>query len=167
MIIYLAGARFSLAQRRFNEEFARILERCYMPLEIILPQDPRAENGASRDSAEPMYRATQDAINHSHAVVAILDGIDTGSRTYLEMDYAKANGKLVIGVRTDLRTGEDRSLNLMVSDLCAALIARKSAAMTLDDFAEEVADVLAKHERPNATCYVPFQHVEWLNREIA
>ncbi len=47
MIIYLAGPRFSLAERRLNEEFARILERCYMPLEVILPQNGHAENGAA------------------------------------------------------------------------------------------------------------------------
>lgn len=162
MIIYLAGPRFSLAERSFNQEFARILERSYIPLEAILPQ-----NSSAPESAERMPRAAQDAINHSDAIVAILDGANTDSDTRVEMDYAKHRGKLVIGVRTDLHAGDDRVLNLVVSGTCTVLIARKSTAMTLDDLAEEVADVLAKHERPNAPGYVPFPHVECLNREIA
>ena len=50
MIIYLAGSQFSLAERRFSQEFARILERCYMPLEVILPQDGRGGNRRRRST---------------------------------------------------------------------------------------------------------------------
>ena len=47
-----------------------------------------------------------DAINHCDAVVAILDGADVDSGTCIEMGYAKAKGKLVVGVRTDFRAGK-------------------------------------------------------------
>ena len=67
-----------------------------------------------------MCRFTLDAINRCDAVVAILDGADADSGTCVEMTYAKGKGKLVIGVRTDFRRGEDRGLNLMVSAICTA-----------------------------------------------
>ena len=77
-----------------------------MPLEVILPQDGRAEIGTMPDSAEGMYRVTLDAINHSDAVVAVLDGADTDAGTCIELGYAKGRGKLVIGVRTDFPHSE-------------------------------------------------------------
>ena len=111
-----------------------------------------------------MYGFAVNAINHSDAVVAVLDGVDTDSGTCIEMGYAKGQGKLVIGVRTDFRAGEDGGLNLMVSGICSALIVRNRVAMTLDELGEEVADVFARHERPIAPAYIPFPPIEFLER---
>ena len=124
MIIYLAGPLFSLAERRFNEEFAKALEQSLLPSMVILPQDHAAKIGEAAGFAERMYCFALDAINHSDAVVAILDGADSDSGTCIEIGYAKAKGKLVIGVRTDFRSGEDRGLNLMVSNICSHLVVR-------------------------------------------
>ncbi|MEI8374472.1 MAG: nucleoside 2-deoxyribosyltransferase [Planctomycetota bacterium] len=143
MIIYLAGPLFSLAERRFNEEFAKALERSYFPSMVILPQDHAAKINEAAGFSERMYCFALDAINHSEAIVAILDGADTDSGTCIEMGYAKAKGKLVIGVRTDFRSGEDRGLNLMVSNICSHLIILHSTSTTLEELAEEVARVLA------------------------
>jgi hypothetical protein len=67
-----------------------------------------------------------------------------------QVGYAKARGKLVVGVRTDFRAGEDRGLNLMVSNICSHLIASPSTSVTLEDLAEEVAGVLAESKPANA-----------------
>ena len=142
MIIYLAGPLFSLAERRFNEEFAKALEQSVLPSMVILPQDHAAKIGGEAGFAERMYSFSLDAINHSDAVVAILDGADTDSGTCIEIGYAKAKGKLVIGVRTDFRSGEDRGLNLMVSNICSHLIVCPSTSIGLEELAEEVARVL-------------------------
>ena len=90
-----------------------------------------------------MYSFSLDAINHSDAVVAILDGADSDSGTCIEIGYAKAKGKLIVGVRTDFRAGEDRGLNLMVSNICSHLITRSCTSISLEELAEEVAAVLA------------------------
>ena len=111
MIIYLAGPLFSLAERRFNEEFAKALERSFVPSMVILPQDHGAKIDVSVGFAERMYCFALDAINHSDAVVAILDGADSDSGACIEIGYAKAKGKLIVGVRTDFRAGEDRGLS--------------------------------------------------------
>ena len=143
MIIYLAGPLFSLAERRFNEEFAKALERSIFPSMVILPQDHAAKLGEAAGFAERMYSYALDAINHSDAVVAILDGADADSGTCIEIGYAKAKDKPIIGIRTDFRTGEDRGLNLMVSNLCSHLIIRPSTSFCLEEVADDVAHVLA------------------------
>ena len=143
MIIYLAGPLFSLAERRFNEEFAKGLERSIVPSMVILPQDHAAKVGEATGFAELMYSFALDAINHSDVVVAILDGADSDSGTCIEIGYAKAKGKTIIGVRTDFRTGEDQGLNLMVSNICSHLIVRLSTSVALEELAEDVAHSLA------------------------
>ena len=146
MIIYLAGPLFSLAQRRFNEEFAKALEQSLIPSMVILPQEHAAKLDEAAGFAERMYRFALDAINHSDVVVAILDGSDADSGTCIELGYAKAKGKLIVGVRTDFRTGEDRGLNLMVSNICSHLVVRPSTSFTLEEVADEVANALAGGE---------------------
>ena len=143
MIIYLAGPLFSLAERRFNEEFAKALERSILPSMVILPQDHAAKIDEADGFAERMYCFALDAINHSDAVVAILDGADTDSGTCIEIGYAKAKGKLIVGVRTDFRSGEDRGLNLMVSNICSHLLIRRSTSISLEELADDVARGLA------------------------
>ena len=150
MNVYLTGPQFGLAERRFIEDFAKILEHCYMPLQVILAQDRGAESCTTPDHAECLCCVALDAIDRSDTLVAMLDGADADSGTCIEMGYAKGKGKFVIGVRTDFRAGEDRGLNLMVSNICTALIVRKGKATVLPELAEEVADVLARHERPVA-----------------
>ena len=139
MIIYLAGPLFSLAERRFNEEFAKTLERSFLPSMVILPEDHAAKIDEADGFSDRMYTFALDAINHSDAVVAILDGTDADSGTCIEIGYAKAKSKFVIGVRTDFRSGEDRGLNLMVSNICTHLVVRPSTSVNLDELAEEVA----------------------------
>ncbi len=143
MIIYLAGPLFSLAERRFNEDFAKALEQSFLPSMVILPQDHAAKIDEADGFAERMYCFALDAINHSDAVVAILDGADSDSGTCIEIGYAKAKGKLIVGVRTDFRSGEDHGLNLMVSNICTHLVVRPSTSVNLDELAEEVARALA------------------------
>jgi nucleoside 2-deoxyribosyltransferase len=143
MIIYLAGPLFSLAERRFNEEFAKALEQSFLPSMVILPQDHAAKIGEAAGFSERMYTFALDAINHSDVVVAILDGADSDSGTCIEIGYAKAKGKKVVGVRTDFRSGEDRGVNLMVANICTHLVIRRSTTISLEELAEEVANTLS------------------------
>jgi len=139
MNVYLAGPLFTLAERRFNEELATALERRCSFLRIILPQRRALELTGVPNFVPEMFRFCIEAIERCDAVVAILDGPDADSGTCVEIGYARAKEKPIIGVRTDVRESEDRGLNLMVSNLCTRLILRPSMQGSIDDLAKEIA----------------------------
>ena len=82
------------------------------------------------------------ALDAADALVAILDGPDADSGTCIEMGYAKAQGKPVIGIRTDFRESQDRGLNLMVAGVCTRLVVKSSVDVPLADLVHEVATIL-------------------------
>jgi nucleoside 2-deoxyribosyltransferase len=77
--------------------------------------------------------------------VAILDGPDSDSGTCIEIAYAHAKGKPVIGVRTDFRDGEIHGLNIMTAGICSAIVKLPSNAGTIDELAENVVEALKCH----------------------
>jgi nucleoside 2-deoxyribosyltransferase len=62
-------------------------------------------------------------IEQCDIVLSVLDGPDADSGTCVELGYARAKGKRIVGVRTDFRGSEDRGLNVMVSYICDDLVA--------------------------------------------
>ena len=62
------------------------------------------------------------AFDEADVVVAMLDGSDSDSGTALEVGYAMARGKPIVGVRTDFRKSQDRGVNLMLSQACTRYI---------------------------------------------
>ncbi len=146
MIIYLAGPLFGLAERIFHTEFAKALEYCYMPLQVVLPVDHHGRPGVLGDGHR-LCCSIIDAIDESDAVVAVLDGADADSWTYFGIGYAKGRGKFVIGVRTDAGSDEGCNPALGIRGACDALVAQDGRRTTVDNLAEEVADVLARYAR--------------------
>ena len=71
-------------------------------------------------------------------VIAILDGPDVDAGTCVEIGYAYANNKPIIGIRTDFRASEDRGVNLMVSKACTHLILLQDNSVTIDRVLDEV-----------------------------
>ena len=135
LTIYLVGPQFSLAEREFNEAFARSLERHAHPSIVVWRQ-----NHANSLAASPtqICRQAIDRINRSDAVVAILDGADADAATCVEIGYAKGRAKVIVGFRTDCRQCEDRGLNLMVSNICSHLIVQSSNSVSIDELAKDV-----------------------------
>jgi nucleoside 2-deoxyribosyltransferase len=84
-----------------------------------------------------------DAVDRCDVVVAILDGPDSDSGTCIEIAYAHAKGKPVIGVRTDFRDGEIHGLNIMTAGICTSLIKQPSNTCSIDEVAEKVVEALA------------------------
>ena len=82
------------------------------------------------------------------AVIAILDGPDVDAGTCVEIGYAYANKKPIIGVRTDFRASEDKGVNLMVSKACSELIWLQDNSVgleyVLDELVRAVRNYLAK-----------------------
>jgi hypothetical protein len=86
-----------------------------------------------------------EALDRCDAVVAILDGSDSDSGTCIEMAYARARGKPVIGVRTDLRDGEVHGLNIMTAGICTSLIKLSAVSSSIGEIAEKVVRELSVH----------------------
>lgn len=131
MKIYLAGPLFTLAERRFNEQLAAALRERMPSLEIVLPQE-RAKGLLSQPNGlQLVFEDCLAMIDECDRVLAVLDGADADSGTCVELGYAWARKKLVIGMRTDFRISEDRGLNLMVSHVCQTLLLEPAADIGL------------------------------------
>lgn len=120
--IYLAGPLFTLAEKMFNWHFAERLREELSNINIILPQLEIGKIEANQHFAQNAFKRCLDMVDECQLVIAVLDGSDADSGTCIEMGYAFSKGKPIIGVRTDLRSSEDRGLNLMVSNICTRLI---------------------------------------------
>ncbi len=130
--IYLAGPLFTAAERQFNLDLANeIRQNCKTcKVSVILPQVKADELKDDKDFKCKIYSYCLQAIDKSDLVLAILDGPDADSGTCIEMGYAYARKKPVIGIRTDLRSSEDRGVNLMVSNICNAFIWQPCATIS-------------------------------------
>ena len=114
----------------------RLLEARDRSLKVFLPQSFEEGDNAA------MFKRCIDGVNAADAVVAILDGPDADSGTCIEIGFALAKGKPVIGIRTDSRECQDRGLNLMVSYACSRLIQRSNVSMTVENLVDEVVAAL-------------------------
>ncbi len=120
--IYFAGPLFTMAEKRFNLDFSSRLKAKMAKTEVVLPQE-RAPSLISQDNGPSLvFRDCLQMIEKCDLVIAILDGADADSGTSVEIGYAYAMKKPVVGVRTDFRISEDRGLNLMLSNICTELI---------------------------------------------
>jgi len=142
MNVYFAGPLFTLAERRFNEELCAEMQRLRPSLDFFFPQACDKEFQGLPDFAQRVYRTLMEALDRCDAVVAILDGPDADSGTCIEMAYARAKGKPVIGVRTDFRDGEVHGLNIMAAGICTSLIRLPSTCSSIGEIAERMVKAL-------------------------
>ena len=146
MMIYLAEAVFTLAERRFNEELTGELERLCPSLQVFFPQRYDKDFQGTSDLFRRLFACLMGALDNCDVVVAILDGSDADSGTSFEMGYARGRGKRVIGVRTDFRGSADHAVNLMLSNACSDLVMEPSTTATPGRLAERIVSVLAAGE---------------------
>jgi nucleoside 2-deoxyribosyltransferase len=142
MRVYLAGALFGVAERRFNSELAAAIEASAAGVKVILPQDQTTEMLKLADAHKRIFRWCIEEVEKCDAVVAVLDGPDADSGTCIEVGYAAAKGKFIVGVRTDFRTLEDRGLNLMVSNICDKLIVNLDPDVDTAKLGKQVGEAL-------------------------
>ncbi|HEX3046351.1 MAG TPA: nucleoside 2-deoxyribosyltransferase [Bacillota bacterium] len=124
MRIYIAGPLFSTAEREFNLRFADFLRKELVDLqpELILPQQKAEEIAGDPDFVAKTFSFCLETVGRSDCLVAFLEGSDADSGTCIELGYAFAKEKPIVGIRTDFRSCEDRGLNLMVANVCTHLI---------------------------------------------
>ncbi len=142
MNIYFAGPLFTLAERRFNEDLSAEIRRRMPELGIFFPQDCDHDLQGKPDFVEQLYRVLIEAIDRCDAVVAILDGPDSDSGTCVEIGYARAISKPIIGVRTDFRDGDIHGINVMSVGACSTIIKMPSTDCRIEDLAEKVVEAL-------------------------
>lgn len=126
MIIYIAGPLFTLAEQLFNESFTGRLRNSLPEAEIILPQERAKVLLGKPNALRLIFDDCIEMVRKCDVVVAVLDGPDADSGTCVELGYAFAEKKPIVGIRTDFRASEDRGLNLMVSHVCTTLIYEES-----------------------------------------
>ncbi len=142
MNVYFAGPLFTLAERRFNAELFAEIRRLSPTLEVFFPQTCDKEFQGLPDFSQRVYDKLMQALDRCDAVVAILDGADSDSGTCIELGYARAKGKPVIGVRTDFRDGDVHGLNIMTAGLCTTLIKISSTCASIGEIAENIVKTL-------------------------
>ncbi len=142
MNVYFAGPLFTLAERRFNDDLIREIKLLHPALDIFVPQDCDKEFQGLPDFAKRVFDRLMEALERCDVVVAILDGPDSDSGTCIELAYAHAKGKPVVGVRTDFRDGEINGLNIMTAGMCRSLIELPSNRCGLAQVAEQIVNAL-------------------------
>ena len=138
MKIYLAGPLFSVAEREFNKKLADALEARIENCTVSLPQEYAKTIVGQTGFVGDMFDYCMGSIVNSDVVVAILDGPDVDAGTCVEIGYAYANKKPIVGVRTDFRASEDRGVNLVVSKACTHLIWLQDSSVKLERVLDEV-----------------------------
>jgi len=128
-MIYLAAPLFTAAETAFNAELARRL-RAAGHL-VAVPQDFCVPCLGPPVDFAAIHRACINQLEQANLVVAVLDGADPDSGTCFEVGWAVAKGIPVIGLRTDLRFGEDGGLpNCMLTRSCVAVARSIDEAVT-------------------------------------
>lgn len=140
--VYLAGPLFTVAEREFNASLAKAIQAEDSSVTVVLPQQFADSIFGNNDFLVKMYRYCIRSVDSCDVMVAILEGADADSGTCIEMGYALSEGKRIIGVRTDLRSSEDRGLNLMVANSCSRLLYHPSAGANMPSLAKSITSVL-------------------------
>jgi nucleoside 2-deoxyribosyltransferase len=104
--VYLAGPFFSIGQRWLVDEVRRVL--LGLDVKVFSPV-----HDVGRGSAEDIAPKDISAIHECDAMLAIIDGIDSG--TIFEIGYARALGKPVFGLAQSI---PEEDLKMIVGSDC-------------------------------------------------
>jgi len=142
--IYLAGPLFSLGQREFNNRIVTAIRMRIPMLDFIVPQEYATKINNKEGFLIEVFSYCIKSIGEADALLCVLDGPDVDSGTCIEMGYAYAHKKPIIGIRTDFRSLEDKGGNLMVSNVCDEMIWLPSSHVTENQVIDEIIDVLKR-----------------------
>lgn len=120
--IYVAGPLFSIADQNFNVSLVNSLSLQLPNVDFILPQNYARQISGAKNFPELMFKYCIDSIDSAHVILCILEGPDVDSGTALEMGYAFAKNKPILGFRSDFRASEDNGVNLMIAKACSEML---------------------------------------------
>jgi nucleoside 2-deoxyribosyltransferase len=116
--IYLAAPLFSPTEREFIERLASRIEKAW---DVYVPHRDghlvEADIAHGLDRAEvyrAVYRRDIEEIRRCDVLLAVLDGRTPDEGVCIEIGFAKALGKRIIGLKTDVRTALPWGNNPMV-----------------------------------------------------
>ena len=139
-VVYLAAPLFTQAERMWNRKLSEAILKKSSAFEIFVPQvETRKAMTKKGMDFKKVKEICLKGIDSCDQVLAILDGADSDSGTCFECGYGYAMGKKIIGVRTDIRAGEDQGLNAMLSQSCSSIVHYSG-----DKDSEQEMDVLAE-----------------------
>jgi nucleoside 2-deoxyribosyltransferase len=144
MRVYLAGPLFTVGERMFNTQLAELLSKEKW-INLYVPQETMDHEPNS------IYFKHIGALERCDAVVAILDGPDIDSGTAFEVGYAVAQGRPVVGVRTDFRRPGDTAkspYNLMLNVPLAHELNLSSMDFSISEVARSIILALSTLKGP-------------------
>ena len=150
LTIYFAGPLFTMAERDFNchlkSELDNGLSRQSITPTILLPQEHAKKIAQKRDFTARMYKYCLKTIDKADVILAVLDGPDADSGTCVELGYAYAKKKYIIGIRTDFRPSEFNGVNLMVAKSCNAVITMTAQQKAVEHLADKIVQLILKEK---------------------
>ena len=109
MKIYLAGSLFNEAERDYEDKITKELES--MGNNVYWPWRDAGDEELKRKYKEDTKKINDeivkrdiDAIKNTDMFIALIEGADVESGTSMEIGYAHALNKRIVGLRTDFRT---------------------------------------------------------------
>lgn len=138
--IYMAGPLFTTAERRFNLHLAKELRRLLPTFDFVLPQE-RAATFLPDLSAVVADCLAQ--VKAADGLLACFDGADADSGTCVEVGYALALAKPVLGYRTDFRGSEIEGVNAMAYYGCSYYFKAPAIETSLEELAATLANKLS------------------------
>ncbi len=147
--VYLAAPLFTQTERMANRTLAAGIESELPGANVILPQDFKVSGKYNdKKNYRVLFGKCLEAIDTADALVAILDGADADSGVGFEVGYAYARRVPVIGVRTDYRAGQDRGVNVMLSQAAGRFVFdmafQESPATLARDVVAKLKQILSK-----------------------
>lgn len=109
--LYIAAGLFSPFDRQRNSTVAQALTN--LGYDVFLPQDIRTQTG-ERPRADFIFQECVSRLDQSDLIVGLVDGADVDSGTAWELGYAYARQKPIVVLRTDYRSAEHGSVNIMI-----------------------------------------------------
>lgn len=127
---YLAGPLFCNSERTYNLKLREAFAE--EGLELVLPQECQAEIDPARmadaeyasSKAAEVFREDIKLLESCDGLVLNLDGRVPDEGACVELGYALARGKPCFGIKTDVRTAEYGTDNMMISGPLAGRTAR-------------------------------------------
>lgn len=152
-LIYVAGPLFSQAERNFlvmmTEELSRVTSLDPIT-DFFLPHRDAGDIGWSGTKRET-FRKDLKKLEEASIIVALLDGSDVDSGTAVEIGYAFARGKKILGLLTDLRAYSKREVKTyMVNNMVwGACEEGKTIFSSLDELAKALKLCLTRISKRN------------------
>ena len=128
--IYIAGPLCEKENRQFLEEFDKICKE--FGFETFLPHRDAGLYEGNEDKIKEISKRDLEEIYKCDLMIGILNGICVGAGTVLEMGYAQAIGKKVIGLKTD------RKISDSISDISVIMVGQVDIVESIKELKEKL-----------------------------